>query len=232
MISLATLLQWKGTQPLGGVIGLSGYQILDEDKAGVNIEMVQKTPLLLYHGIGDTLMALSNALTSFEYLKNKVYAGDHAKNFQLQTEEGQDHTVSQPEKDLMKEWLLERFQEVEQRKPPVKKEGGPSDSFVDFDADDHGIRFFGNVHNNRGSYSETNSNPFEAPLDLSSYQGITLEARSKEDMNYRFGFQDRPGKDAITWEADFLVPASAPGCDAWNRIEIPFSEFVSQRGST
>lgn len=92
------------------------------------------------------------------------------------------------------------------------------------------LRFHGNVYNNSGVYSEATSTEFEIPLDLSKYDGVALDVRSEEAMNYKLGLKDRKGKDSITWEADFTAPANGEGNFGWNRIEIPFSDFASHRG--
>ena len=49
MVSLATLISWKGEKPLGGVVGLSGLQCIDEPE-DINLDVIRCTPLFLYHG--------------------------------------------------------------------------------------------------------------------------------------------------------------------------------------
>ena len=68
MVSLATLLSWKGEKPLGGVMGLSGFQPLEEDALDMNIEAVRATPLFYYHGESDDTIPLGHAQRSIEYL--------------------------------------------------------------------------------------------------------------------------------------------------------------------
>ena len=79
MVSLSTLISWKKDKPLGGIIGLSGMQPIPEP-ADINLDVIRKTPLFLYHGEEDTVLMYKNADSSFQYLKNTIYSGDHSKS--------------------------------------------------------------------------------------------------------------------------------------------------------
>ena len=50
MVSLATLMTWKRDKPLGGVVALSGFQVVNEDSNNMNVNAVKNTPLFSYHG--------------------------------------------------------------------------------------------------------------------------------------------------------------------------------------
>ena len=70
MVSLATLISWKGTKPLGGVVALSGFQVLDENPATINMDVLKNTPLFTYNGHDDQVLPFKNAETTFGYLKS------------------------------------------------------------------------------------------------------------------------------------------------------------------
>lgn len=85
-VSLAAFLKYKGEKPLGGVIGLSGFQGLDYNKAihfknskeRERIEEMRKaTPMLLYHGRDDEIIPFHGAVQTYDYLRNFVYRGSH-----------------------------------------------------------------------------------------------------------------------------------------------------------
>lgn len=69
-IALASHIQQKGSTPLGGVIGLNGFQILDEDDHILkSLPLVKDTPLFLYHGTADNMIPAENAETTYKFLK-------------------------------------------------------------------------------------------------------------------------------------------------------------------
>ena len=69
------------------------------------------------------------------------------------------------------------------------------------------------------------------PLDLSRYDGIAIKVRSRERLKYTFVMHHGNGLKECIWQAGFEVPAAGSGGGAlgWARIEIPFSEFRSQK---
>ena len=112
MVSLATLISWKGDKPLGGVVGLSGLQCLDEP-ADINLDVIRQTPLFLYHGENDVTLKFENAEKSFEYLKETIYCGEHSKNYCYQSEKGLAHGVSPNELQMMKMFLTSKFKAID-----------------------------------------------------------------------------------------------------------------------
>ena len=58
MLALSTFMRYKGPDPLGGVVGLLGYEPLpvkDMEVSKVAKAWQSKTPLLLYNGVKDKL---------------------------------------------------------------------------------------------------------------------------------------------------------------------------------
>ena len=105
MLALATLLSWKGPKPLAGVVGLSGYQILDP--TNIDMDLIRKTPIFLYHGGKDPGVTLPNAMTTYRFLREEVYPKDteHVKNFTFIIEQNLAHALSLGEMEVMKKWL-------------------------------------------------------------------------------------------------------------------------------
>ena len=120
MVSLATLVNWKGDKPLGGVVGLSGLQGIEEP-ADINLDVIRQTPLFLYHGTKDQVLKFENSEKSFEYIKDTIYSGDHSKNFYYKTEK-MAHEVSPNEINMMTMWLTSKFKAIDDRGKPVGKE--------------------------------------------------------------------------------------------------------------
>ncbi len=123
MVSLATLVTWKGEKPLGGVVGLSGLQGLDEPE-GLNLDVIRKIPLFSYHGKDDTVLKFENAETSFGFLRNNIYSGEHSKNYTYNSEAGVPHSVSPKEQGLVRDWMTARCKEIDNKNKveKVKKE--------------------------------------------------------------------------------------------------------------
>ena len=102
VMSLATLLSYKGNRPLGGVISLSCFQALDKKLTNIDIVNVQKTPLFKYHGKSDNMVPLKMAEKSMKFLTSKIYTGDYKKNYTFITEDGLKHFISPKETDHMR----------------------------------------------------------------------------------------------------------------------------------
>ena len=98
MVSLAALMTFEWSKPLGGVVCLSGMQALEiKDPDQLPLESIRQTPLFLYHGKDDTTLPLEGAKLTYEYLKTKVYDGDYSKNFTFKTQSGLGHSISSKE---------------------------------------------------------------------------------------------------------------------------------------
>ena len=107
LTSLACLLRYNGTTPLGGVVIESGTMVLNLNNRLTNPEEVEvqgSTPIFIYHGTADTVIPWNLSEPTYDYLKNVVYK-DHMENFTLMTEEGMGHVISDKEERLVKEWL-------------------------------------------------------------------------------------------------------------------------------
>ena len=106
MVSLATLLSYQWSSPLGGVLGLSGLQALDHEELSWSAKaQIKQTPLFLYHGKADGKLPASNSELTYEYLKNSVYTGDYQKNFSYTSEVWLGHSISDWERGAIKAWL-------------------------------------------------------------------------------------------------------------------------------
>ena len=64
---------------------------------------------------------------------------------------------------------------------------------------------------------------FPKAIDMSGFEGITLDVRSPKNLIWKFGLKDERGKNVITWESEFEVPATEGG--EWSNITIPFENF-------
>lgn len=69
MVCLATLMTYKYSSPLAGVLGLSGTQALDiEALGGIKgniVDSIRNTPLFLYHGHNDDVIRIQSAELSY-----------------------------------------------------------------------------------------------------------------------------------------------------------------------
>ena len=94
MVSLATLMTWKRSKPLGGVVALSGFQVVNEDPSNMNVDAIKNTPLFSYHGQQDQVLPVANAENTFSYLRDQIYTGEYAKNYSYTSERGLAHSLS------------------------------------------------------------------------------------------------------------------------------------------
>lgn len=106
---------WKRDKPLGGVIGLSGMQPIEEPK-DIKIDVIRQTPLFLYHGESDSTLLFKNAEASYQYMFKNIYNGEHSKNLQYKSEKGLGHSLSGPEHLQLQTWLNQRLIDIDSRK--------------------------------------------------------------------------------------------------------------------
>ena len=59
--------------------------------------------------------------------------------------------------------------------------------------------------------------------------GISFDIRSKESLKYAFCIYDSKDRGIIHWKAEFEAPAAPESTVAWDRVEIPFEDFISVR---
>ena len=116
MVSLATLMRYKGKQPLGGAISLSGIHSLpekpmEETEKNERENLIRKTPLFLYMGKRDDFFKIPVTETSYEPIK-KIYTGPDGKlhkNYLYNTERNLKHAISKNETTLLKRWIQDRM---------------------------------------------------------------------------------------------------------------------------
>ena len=177
MVSQATLVSWTGEKPLGGVVCLSGFQVLNVDYSKTNMAAVRKTPFFRYHGTADKMMPLVNSETTFEYLQQQIYVGEHLKNYQFYTEEGGGHYMTKTATKMVKSWLAERFLEIDQKVLEKSEIRHSERSRVEFVQNGGFLKFYGNL--DHGSREKAKSRNFKEPLDLSEFDGLSLTIRPK-----------------------------------------------------
>ena len=96
MVSLAAYLMYKGSQPLGGVIGLSGMQALADipKLSSKQLSVLRRTPLFLYHGGADPRQPHENASYTYQYIKEEIYGEEFKENYKFSVEPGIFHSLS------------------------------------------------------------------------------------------------------------------------------------------
>ena len=73
-VCLATWLRYKGENPLGGVVALSGAQALKLESARLENKSVQRrTPMFIYHGAGDMTIPIQDAMISYNFIFDQIY---------------------------------------------------------------------------------------------------------------------------------------------------------------
>ena len=100
MVTLATFMLYD--QHLGGVIGLSGMQVLNKDVAS-NVSLFKKTPVFLYHGYKDNYFSVPNCQLSYKYIK------ENCKDFTLELDLNLQHCIGDEEMEKLGKWLRERM---------------------------------------------------------------------------------------------------------------------------
>lgn len=73
---------------------------------------------------------------------------------------------------------------------------------------------------NSGGFASVRTRNFEPPLNLATYQGLTLRVKG-DGQRYKLFLRDREGWDAIAYGTSFDTVA-----DDWITIHIPFSQLV------
>lgn len=132
-VALATLLRYKGPEPLGGVIGLSGILGFDfENQSGQITSMAQgtalpasqadiirRTPLFLYQGEDDSNCQISVVEFSLRKIKeiHTKEGGKVDRNYSFQTEAGMGHYMSDQELKLLRKWIKKTMARQLSREP-------------------------------------------------------------------------------------------------------------------
>ena len=97
--------------------------------------------------------------------------------------------------------------------------GGVSNS--GFQPGEESACFTGNVSNdNSGGFASVRTRNFDPPLNLGTYQGLTLRLRG-DGQRYKIFLRDRDGWDAVAYGLSFdTVP------QAWITVQVPFSNLM------
>ena len=110
MLALSTYMRYEGPDPLGGVIGLLGYEPLPVDKMYYSGKQYEKaetwqpnTPLLLYNGIKDKLSPATFVKDTYLHF-DRIYSKNKANNIQIM-EAGLSHETSPKMITRVKEFL-------------------------------------------------------------------------------------------------------------------------------
>lgn len=97
--------------------------------------------------------------------------------------------------------------------------GGVSSS--GFQRGDRAALFTGNVStDNSGGFASVRTRNFEPPLNLATYQGLTLRVQG-DGQRYKLFLRDREGWDAIAYGTSFDTVA-----DEWITVQIPFTQLM------
>lgn len=97
--------------------------------------------------------------------------------------------------------------------------GGVSNS--GFQPGEESACFTGNVStDNSGGFASVRTRNFDPPLNLGTYQGLTLRLRG-DGQRYKIFLRDRDGWDAVAYGLSFdTVP------QAWITVQVPFSNLM------
>lgn len=93
MTTLSTFLRYGGPTPLGGVFGLSTLLPLETDYMDLSntaLKAQSETPMLLYNGVTDATLNITQAQSSFWIFENYVYSRNPS-NLEIRSEEGLGH---------------------------------------------------------------------------------------------------------------------------------------------
>jgi len=133
-VALATLLRYKGKEPLGGVIGLSGILGFDFENDSGQIKsmaqgtalsdeqksIIRRTPLFLYQGEDDNNCQIDVVEFSLRKIK-EIHTKDGGKldksRYSFQTEANMGHYMSDLELKLLRKWIKKTMSKQLQREP-------------------------------------------------------------------------------------------------------------------
>ena len=107
-VALACFLTCVQAYPLGGIIGLSGFQRLQIDAESIpqeQLEVMRQTPMFLYHGTADKMINIKHTKLSYEIFKKRIYTGEGKRNFCFFEQEGLGNTLHVDELQMLKAWL-------------------------------------------------------------------------------------------------------------------------------
>ena len=95
IISLATLLRYKGKTPIGGVVCESGQMSLTMENRFTSpsaLAVQSQTPIFLYHGSDDGVLYEKVSYASYAYLRDVVYKNT-PENYTFEEEMNMGHYV-------------------------------------------------------------------------------------------------------------------------------------------
>ena len=97
-----------------------------------------------------------------------------------------------------------------------KKDEGSSDYYVEFKGD---------ISLRNGGFCGARTSNASPPLDLSSFSGVSIQTRSKQNYIYQVSLRDTSGF-GVAWSRDFEVRKDD---ENWQEHRLPLDSFIPTR---